>query len=76
MGLNWNPEVSKTESTFANEKTNTIKLRLERDNIDSHVSAISADIFVDQTHFKDAQSMRINYRAIKNICSFIIYAKT
>ncbi|XP_043597022.1 uncharacterized protein LOC122574023 [Bombus pyrosoma] len=56
MVLNWNPEVSKSESTFANEKTNTIKLYLERDDIDSHVSMITADIFVDKTHFKGAQN--------------------
>lgn len=76
MVLNWNPEVSKTESTFANNITNTIIFYLQRDNIESHVSVISANIFVDETHFKDAQSMRINYRAIKNICLFIIYANT
>lgn len=70
MMLNWNPEVSKTESTFANEKTNTIVIHSQRDNIDSHVSVITANIFVDKTHFNDAQSMRINYRTIKNICFF------
>lgn len=73
MILNWNSEVSKTESTFANEKTNTIVLHSQRDDIDSHVSVITANIFIDTTHFNDAQSMRINYRTIKNICFFFYY---
>ena len=57
MVLKWNPEVSKTESTFANNITNTIIFYLQRDNIESHVSVISANIFVDETHFKDAQNV-------------------
>ncbi|XP_068972126.1 uncharacterized protein [Bombus flavifrons] len=56
MMLNWNPEVSKTESTFANEKINTIIFHSQRDNIESHVSVITANIFVDKTHFNDAQN--------------------
>ncbi|XP_076475533.1 uncharacterized protein LOC117155798 isoform X1 [Bombus vancouverensis nearcticus] len=56
MILNWNPEVSKTESTFANEKTNTLVLHSQRDDIDSHVSVITANIFIDKTHFNDAQN--------------------
>ncbi|XP_033177423.1 lysosome-associated membrane glycoprotein 1 [Bombus impatiens] len=57
MILNWNSEVSKTESTFANEKTNTIVLHSQRDDIDSHVSVITANIFIDTTHFNDAQNV-------------------